>query len=94
MEEGTSKAIPIRRSRSGARALTVRTGRWSEGITVGVRYVLAPPRQLWLASLGGTSLALRGVRVAWNLIISEGEGVESRLRRALDRRSAAAASSS
>jgi hypothetical protein len=93
MEEGTSKAIPIRRSRTGARALTVRTGRWSDGITAGVRYVLAPPRQLWLVSLGGTALALRGVRAAWSLMISEGEGVESRLRRALDRRSAAATSS-
>jgi hypothetical protein len=89
MDEGTSKAIPIRRSRSGARALTVRSGRWSDGITAGVRYALAPPRQLWLASLGGTALALRGVRAAWNLLISEGEGIESRLRRALDPRAAA-----
>ena len=93
MEEGTSKAIPIRRSRARARALTVRNRRWSVGITAGVRFVLAPSRQLWLASLGGTALALRGVRTVWSLMVAEGEEVEGSLRRTIARRPAAAAES-
>lgn len=83
MEEGTSKAIPLRRSRAGTRAVVVRTQRWSEGITASVRYALAPPRQIWLASLGGTTLTLRGARAVWSRLVAEGTQAERWLRRSL-----------
>jgi len=89
MEEGMSKAIPIRRSRAAARAVVVRSRPWSVNLSAGVRAAVEPPRQLWLAGLGATVLAIRGARTAWSLIIAEGAGVEARLLQAL-RRSASA----
>jgi hypothetical protein len=84
MEEGVSKTIPLRRSRT-MRAVAVRPGRgWTAGITGSVRVVLIPPRQLWLAGLGGTVLALRGLRAAWSYLVAEGETAEQSLRRSLD----------
>ena len=79
MEEGTSKAIPLRRSR-GARAPQT-AGRWSEGITARLRAAIAPPRQVWLAGLGGVALAVRGARGAWAQLVSEGVTAEEWLRR-------------
>jgi len=83
MDEGTSKAIPLRRSRGSARALTVRPLRLTERLTAGVRRVLSPPRQVWLASLGSAGLAVRGARSAWSQLVAEGAAVEGRLRHAL-----------
>ena len=83
MDEGTSKAIPLRRSRT--RVLTVRSRSWSDGITAGVRRVLEPPRQIWLASLGGPFLVVRGVRELWSRLVAEGAAVEASVGRVLGR---------
>jgi hypothetical protein len=85
MDEGTSKAIPIRRSRATARVVAVRPQPWTPSLSAGVRAAMEPPRQLWLAALGGTVLAIRGVRTAWALMISEGALVEAQLLRTLGR---------
>ena len=89
MEEGTSKAIPIRRSRAGARAVAVRPRPWSLSLSASVRTAVEPPRQIWLASLGGTVLAIRGARTAWSLMVAEGAVVEARLLQALGRSASA-----
>ena len=81
MDEGTIKAIPLRRSRGGMRALTARPLRLTERLTAGVRRVLSPPRQIWLASLGSAVLAARGTRTAWSHLVAEGAAVEGWLRR-------------
>ena len=83
MDEGTNKAIPLRRSRGGVRALTARPLRLTERLTAGVRRVLSPPRQIWLASLGGAVLAVRGARAAWSQLVTEGAAVEGWLRHTL-----------
>jgi len=83
MEEGTSKAIPLRRSRGGVRALTGRPLRLTERLTAGVRRALAPPRQIWLASLGSAALTVRGARTVWSHLIAEGAAAEDWLRRTL-----------
>jgi hypothetical protein len=85
MDEGTSKAIPIRRSRATARVVAVRPQPWTLSLSAGVRAAVEPPRQLWLAALGGTVLAIRGARTAWALMVSEGALVEARLLRVLGR---------
>lgn len=85
MEEGTSRAIPLRRSRGTTRAVTVRPRGWTERITTNVRRAFEPPRQIWLASLGSTALTLRGVRDAWARLVTEGAEAESWLRRSLGR---------
>ena len=86
MDEGTSsKAIPLRRSRKSTRAVSVRRPGWTDGLSSGVRYVLAPPRQLWLATLGGTTITLRGARAAWAAMVAEGAAAEERLRRSFGR---------
>jgi hypothetical protein len=79
MEEGTSKAIPLRRSRNGTRAVAIQGRRWTEPLTTGVRFVLEPPRQVWLATLGGTALTLRTARDAWARIVAEGTAIEHSL---------------
>jgi hypothetical protein len=81
MEEGMNKAIPIRRSRAGRTAPAPAAGRWSDGLVAGVRAVVAPPRQLWLAGLGGIALAVRGTRAAWAHLVTEGAATEGRLLR-------------
>ena len=83
MDEGTIKAIPLRRSRGGVRVLTARSLRLTERLTAGVRRVLSPPRQIWLASLGGAVLAVRGARAAWSQLVTEGAAVEGWLRHTL-----------
>ena len=86
MEEGTSKAIPLRRSRNGARIVASRVEhRWSDALADGVRQLATPPRQLWLASLGTTALAVRGVRAAWDRLVEEGATAEGWLRYQLGR---------
>ncbi len=82
MEEGTSKAIPLRRSRGGVRALA-RPLRLTERLTAGVRRALSPPHQIWLASLGSAALTVRGARTVWSHLIAEGVAVEDWLRRTL-----------
>jgi hypothetical protein len=92
MDEGTSKAIPLRRSRS-ARAVAARsndvaaasTAGWTAGLADGLLRAVGPTRQLWLAGLGGTTLTLRGVREVWALLVSEGAATELAIRRALQR---------
>jgi hypothetical protein len=83
MEEGTSKAIPLRRSRNGTRTIVRSERRWSDALADGVRRVTAPPRQVWLATLGSTALAVRGARAAWDRLVEEGASAESWLRHRL-----------
>ena len=83
MEEGTSKAIPLRGSRGGVRALTARPLRLTERLTAGVRRALSPPHQIWLASLGSAAFTVRGARTVWSHLIAEGAAVEDWLRRTL-----------
>jgi hypothetical protein len=79
MDDGTGKAIPLRRSRA-ARVVGVRTGRWTERVAAAVSAVLEPPRQVWLAGLGGGALAWRGARAGWSRLVTEGGEVERWLR--------------
>jgi len=83
MEEGTSKAIPLRRSRNGARTAASGERRWSDALAEGVRRITEPPRQLWLATLGTTALAVRGTRAAWERLVEEGASAETWLRQRL-----------
>jgi hypothetical protein len=83
MEEGMSKAIPLRRSRNGSRAVaTVSERRWIDGLGNGAQVVLAPPRLLWLAGLGAGALAWRTIQTTWMRAVDEGAAVEDSLRRA------------
>ena len=81
MEEGMSKAIPLRRSRNGSRAVATRPG-WIDGLGNGAQLVLAPPRQLWLAGLGASALAWRTIQATWTRAVEEGAAVEDWMRRA------------
>ncbi len=83
MDEGTNKAIPLRRSRT--RALTVRATGWTDSLTTGVRRALEPPRQIWLASLGGPALVLRALRETWGRLVAEGTAVEASIGQLLGR---------
>jgi hypothetical protein len=83
MDEGTSKAIPLRRSRAATRTVTARPFGLTERLTFGVRQAMSPPHQLWLATLGSAALTVRGVRIAWSHLVSEGAAVEGWLRRTL-----------
>jgi hypothetical protein len=81
MEEGRNKTIPLRRPRTARPRLSaVRRATWLDGVKSGVQaLVLLPPRQLWLAGLGGTSLTLRLGREAWARMVAEGSRLEGRL---------------
>jgi len=83
MDEGNSKAIPLRRSRAATRSISARAPRWREGLEASLRGVLSPPRQVWLVALGGAGLTARGARTLWSHLVSEGVAVEASLRRAL-----------
>jgi hypothetical protein len=90
MDEGTTRAIPLRRPRG--RALTMRPQHWASSLTTGVTEVLRPPHQLWLAGLGATALLLRSARDAWWRLIVEGGRVEDWLLDAIGNRSGPRAS--
>jgi hypothetical protein len=79
MEDGTSKAIPLRRSRT-ARVVPVQARRLTDRVTSAVQAALSTPRQLWLAGLGGGVLAWRGVAGAWRHLVTEGAEAERRFR--------------
>jgi hypothetical protein len=84
MEEGMTKAIPLRRSRNGSRAAaTGSERRWIDGLGSGAQLLLAPPRHLWLAGLGASALAWRVIQATWTRAVTEGAAVEDSLRRAL-----------
>ena len=89
MEEWISKAIPIRRSRAATPLSASDAGLLSTTLTSGARALLTPPREIWLASLGSASLALRLVRTTWAHMVAEGTRAEVTLRRALGLGSAA-----
>jgi hypothetical protein len=81
MEEGIStKAIPLRRSRSTSRGSIEQSSGLTARIGSGIRTTIAPARSLWLASLGGTSFAIRGATTIWQSLITEGASVERWLR--------------
>jgi hypothetical protein len=85
MEEGTSKAIPLRRSRGARSVAPQMAAGWSGAITARLRAAIAPPRELWLAGLGGIALVVRGARGAWAQLVSEGLTAEAWLRRGRER---------
>ena len=89
MDEWISKATPIRRSSAATRAPASGAGLLSTTFSSSARVLLAPPREIWLASLGSASLTLRLVRSTWAHMVAEGARAESRLRRALGFGSAA-----
>jgi hypothetical protein len=81
MDEGIStKAIPIRRSRSAGRGSVEQPSGLTGRLGSGLRSTVAPARSIWLASLGGTSFAIRGATAVWFSLISEGAAVERWLR--------------
>jgi len=82
MDEGISstKAIPIRRSRNSSRGPIEQPSGLTARIGGGLRTTVAPARFLWLASLGGTSFAIRGATTVWVSLINEGATVERWLR--------------
>jgi hypothetical protein len=82
MDEGISstKAIPIRRSRNSTRGPVAQSSGLTARIGSGLWTTVAPARSLWLASLGGTSFAIRGATTAWSSLINEGAAVERWLR--------------
>jgi len=88
-DDGPSKAIPIRRSRNGSRAARAAGAlaagsSWTHGLLAGARTLLSPPRQLWLAGLGGGRLGLAGAWSAWTRLVAEGADAERWLRARLD----------
>lgn len=85
MEEVTGKAIPLRRTRATARNAPPPTPRWTEAVAGRLRSTLEPPRQLWLAGLGGTALTLRTARHLWAHLVAEGAAAETWLRRTVGR---------
>jgi len=91
MEEWISKAIPIRRSRAATRSSASDAGLLSTTLASGARVFLTPPREIWLASLGGASLTIHLVRAAWARMVAEGTQAEEVLRRIVGRGSAAGA---
>ena len=91
MEEWISKAIPIRRSRAATPLSTSDAGLLSTTLTSGARALLTPPREIWLASLGGASLTIQLVRTAWARMVAEGTQAEGVLRRVVGRGSGAGA---
>ena len=81
MDEGMgSKAIPIRRSRGTSRAPIEEPTGIAALIGSGLMTTVAPARTLWLASLGGTSFAIRGATTIWSSLVAEGAAVERWLR--------------
>lgn len=86
MEEVVSKAIPLRRSRSGSRSTPAPPARWTDGVTANVRRAFGPPRQVWLAGLGASALAVRGARVVWAHLVAEGVEAEATILGTLARR--------
>ena len=85
MEEGTSKAIPLRRSRATSRTATRTDWRWTESLGNGAQLLLAPPRQVWLAGLGVGVLAVQAIRTTWIRAVAEGAAVEDWIRSSLVR---------
>jgi hypothetical protein len=81
MDEGMStKAIPIRRSRNSSRAPIEEPSGITALLGSGLRTTVAPARSLWLASLGGTSFAIRSATTLWFSLVAEGASVERWLR--------------
>jgi hypothetical protein len=77
MDEGRSKAIPLRRSRGAAAQRAVIGSRtWQGSIAAAARVALEPPHQVWLVALGGTTLAARAAHAAWSRLVSEGAATE------------------
>ena len=81
MSERRAKAIPMRRARNGSApapggGLSTLRRRLGEGLDAAT----APPRQMWLALLGSTTLTLRVTRDLWSRLITEGESAERWLR--------------
>jgi hypothetical protein len=77
MDEGRSKAIPLRRSRAnGAQRSVVGPRTWQGSVAAAARVALEPPHQVWLATLGGTTLAARAAYALWSRLVAEGAVTE------------------
>lgn len=76
----STKAIPIRRSRNASRTPIEQPSGITALLGNGLRTTVAPARSLWLASLGGTSFAIRGATTIWLSLVAEGAAVERWLR--------------
>lgn len=77
MDEGRSRAIPLRRSRGTAAQRAVTGSRtWQASMASAARVALEPPHQVWLAALGGTTLAARAAYATWSRLVSEGAATE------------------
>lgn len=78
MEEERSKAIPLRKSRATRAARTAPALSLPSGSVgdIGQWLITTGPRQLWLGTLGGTSLAVQAAFEFWQRAVSEGEAVE------------------
>ena len=77
MDEGRSRAIPLRRSRGAAAQRAANGSRtWQGSIAAAARVALEPPHQVWLAALGGTTLAARLAYATWSRLVSEGAATE------------------
>jgi len=82
MNEGRgTRTIPLRRARNGGHAGPVSIAGWWGLMTDRVHLLAGPPRQLWLATLGGTAITLRSAQALWTRMVSEGESAERWLRR-------------
>ena len=81
MEEGRMKTILLRRPRAAGPARRVGgLQRWRDAVGVGASMLFTPPRQVWLAMLGGTALTLRAAQTGWARVVAEGEAAERWLR--------------
>ncbi len=81
MNDGRTKTIPLRRARANGRLeVGARFGQWRDRIGHGAQTLTAPPRQLWLATLGSVALTVRATQALWSRIVSEGESAERWLR--------------
>jgi hypothetical protein len=86
MEEGMStKAIPLRRSRGTSRVGGEPSPGLIDRLGSGLRLTISPIHALWLAGLGGTSLAIRSTGAIWASLTSEGASVEGWFRSLLGR---------
>lgn len=49
---------------------------WQGTVAAAARVALEPPHQVWLATLGGTTLAVRAAHATWSRLVAEGVATE------------------
>ncbi len=80
MEDGTSRAIPLKRARTTTSRAPVPAPprRWQDYVTTDTAW--SASRQLWLATLGLGALAFRATTATWTVLVDEGARAERALR--------------